>query len=128
MQKLSDRAIKLMLGPAQDAAHVGCRSPFSNVRHAAAHFRRAGGDDRAALIYSDWEYYICFHKANGAMRTRHHKKEALWLELCTYPQESSCPAPFPLNPGDKATALQLTGSVNNTQVGSVIPASCVIVR
>lgn len=67
MQKLSDCAIKSDARPrkSQDAVHVGCRSPFSNVRHAAAHFRRAGGDDRAALIYSDWEYYISFHKANG---------------------------------------------------------------
>lgn len=77
MQKLLDRAIKSDARPSksQDAVHVGCRSPFSNVRHAAAHFRRAGGDDRAALIYFDWEYYISFHKANGGTRTRHHNKK-----------------------------------------------------
>lgn len=100
MQKLSDRAIKSDARPSksQDAAHVGCRSPFLNVRHAAAHFRRAGGDDKAALIYSYWEYYLSFHEAYGGTRTRHRKKEALWLELCTYPQESSCPATFSFEP------------------------------
>lgn len=112
-------------GKTQDAANVGSRSPSSNVCHAAAQFRRPGGDDRVALIYSDRDYYIHFHKPNGSARSRHHKRET----LCTFSLgKAEPPPPFPLNPGDKATVLQLTGSVNNMQVGAVIPASCVIVR